>query len=227
MRAIFLTVGLVVCAVASSYAGVTVNSPGNGVSIASPVHFVASSTTTCSKGVAAMGIYTAPSVLAYVVKAAKLDTNLVLSAGTYHAVIQSWDNCGGASTSPLTLTVINGNVQVTAPADNASISGPVHFVATASTSCSSGVAAMGIYSGPNQLAYKTSGAALDTNLNLASRNLQRGCSVMGQLRRSRHAPNRFYSYKRYPSGREGNFAGGECDGVFARSLRSDRYHRVL
>ena len=167
MRVIFLAVGFVVFVVTSSFAGVTLSSPGNGVSVASPVHFVASSTTTCSKGVSAMGIYTAPSVLAYVVQGAKLDTNLALSAGTYQAVVQSWDNCGGASTTPLILTVINAKVQVTSPTDNATVGAPVHFVASASTSCSAGVAAMGIYSAPYQLAYKTFSASLDTNLNLA------------------------------------------------------------
>ncbi len=50
------------CAVLSlpAFAGVTLTSPGNGVTVGSPVHFVASGTSACSKGVAAMGIYTAP-----------------------------------------------------------------------------------------------------------------------------------------------------------------------
>ena len=167
MRAIFLAVGFVVSLVPPCVAGVTVSSPGNGVTVQSPVHFVASSTTACSKGVSAMGIYTAPSVLAYVVQGAKLDTNLALAAGTYQAVVQSWDNCGGATRTPITVIVTNSKVQVSSPADNATISGPVHFVASASTSCGSGVASMGIYSAPYQLAYKTFGASLDTNLNLS------------------------------------------------------------
>src|SRR5262245_36583335 len=107
MRGIFLAVGFVVSAVASSFAGVNISSPANGVSVQSPIHFVASSTTTCAKGVAAMGIYSAPSVLAYVVQGAKLDTNLTISAGTYRVVVQSWDNCGGADKTPLTLIVTN------------------------------------------------------------------------------------------------------------------------
>src|ERR1044072_7808661 len=100
MRAIFLAVGFVVSLVPPCVAGVTVSSPGNGVTVQSPVHFVASSTTACSKGVSAMGIYTAPSVLAYVVQGAKLDTNLALAAGTYQAVVQPGGETRGGANNP-------------------------------------------------------------------------------------------------------------------------------
>jgi len=168
MRAIFLTIGFVASVVVSSFAAVAVSSPTSGISVQSPVHFVASSTTTCSKGVAAIGIYSSPSVLAYVVQGTKLDTNLDLAPGTYQAIVQSWDNCGGADKTPITLTVTNSKVQVSSPVDNATVAGPVHFVASSTTSCTSGVSAMGIYSGPNKLAYQTPGPALDTNLTLAA-----------------------------------------------------------
>ena len=49
-------------------AGVWIRSPTTGATSASPVHFVANaSSPACSNGVAAMGIYTAPYVLAYTV----------------------------------------------------------------------------------------------------------------------------------------------------------------
>ena len=66
---------LVIC-VPAAFAGVTVDAPANGATIAGSVHFVASATTSCSKGVASMGIYTAPGVLAYVVNGSSLDTSL-------------------------------------------------------------------------------------------------------------------------------------------------------
>ena len=66
-----------------AFAGVSVSSPENGSTISSPVHFVASATTTCTKGVSSMGIYTAPFKLAYTVSSAKIDTHLPLGAGTY------------------------------------------------------------------------------------------------------------------------------------------------
>src|SRR5258708_11303564 len=54
---------LAICAPAA-FAGVTVTSPANGSTVSGAVSFVASATaSSCSKGVASMGIYTAPGVL--------------------------------------------------------------------------------------------------------------------------------------------------------------------
>jgi len=90
-------------------AGVTVISPASGSSVGSPVHFVATgSSPACPNGVAAMGIYTGPSVLAYAVNGSNLDTYLSLNAGTSFAVVQQWDNCGWSDRVQLTLTVGSG-----------------------------------------------------------------------------------------------------------------------
>ena len=89
-------------------ATVRVTSPTPGSSSASPIHFVASATTTCSSGVSAMGIYTAPYVLAYKVSGSTLNTYLNLSSGTYNAVVQEWDACGSTKTA-VTLFVSSGN----------------------------------------------------------------------------------------------------------------------
>jgi hypothetical protein len=89
----------------AAFAGVTVTSPTSGSTSSSPVHFVASATTSCSKGVAAMGIYTAPYQKAYTVFGSHLDTYLSLGAGTYNTTVVEWDNCGGASTKDVTVTV--------------------------------------------------------------------------------------------------------------------------
>ena len=165
------SLGLVAILATSAFAGVTVSSPGNHNTVGSPVHFAATATTGCSKGVASMGIYTAPYKLAYVVNGASLNTNLSLSPGTYNTVVEEWDYCGGASTTPITITVTNSSgVYVTSPANNSKVSSPVNFVATASTSCSKGVASMGIYTAPYQLAYVVNGASLNTNLPLSPGN---------------------------------------------------------
>lgn len=111
-RKVFTVVCLFVAAF-PAYAGVYVTSPTAAtVSAAgtssgtSPVHFVATATSpACAKGVAGMGIYTAPSTLAYRVTGAALDTNLSLSAGNYSIAVQEWDNCGWSSKALLTLTV--------------------------------------------------------------------------------------------------------------------------
>jgi len=96
-----------------AFAGVYVTSPGSAnvstsgsATASSPVHFVATADSpACTKGVAGMGIYTAPYTLAYTVKGSSLDTNVSLSAGTYNIAVQEWDNCGWSSKALLTLTV--------------------------------------------------------------------------------------------------------------------------
>src|SRR5215469_9045696 len=93
-----------------AFAGVYVTSPTSGNTSASSVHFVASAISpACSKGVAAMGIYTAPYVLAYVVNGASLNTTLNMSPGKYNVVVQEWDNCGWVATAPIALTVGTGS----------------------------------------------------------------------------------------------------------------------
>ncbi|MGH9530604.1 MAG: hypothetical protein ACRD2S_11890 [Terriglobales bacterium] len=81
-------------------------SPTNGAAIPSPVHFVATgSAGSCSKGVAALRIYTAPGVSAYTVNGANLDTYINLAPGNYTTVVQEWDNCGNVYKTPVAITV--------------------------------------------------------------------------------------------------------------------------
>jgi Divergent InlB B-repeat domain len=86
---------------------VTVSSPMSGATVLSPVQFTAASSSPgCAKGVSAMGIYTAPGVLAYKVSGANLSTALTLSPGTYNTVVQEWDGCGAAAKTPVQIVVV-------------------------------------------------------------------------------------------------------------------------
>src|SRR5262249_43169545 len=85
--------------------GVHVSSPADNSSGGSPVNYTATATTSCAKGVASMGIYTAPGALAYSTTGATLNTTLSLTPGTYHTVVQEWDNCGGSASATVTVTV--------------------------------------------------------------------------------------------------------------------------
>jgi hypothetical protein len=73
------------------------------------VQYVASATSSCRSGVAAMGIYTSAGVLAYTTQSSSLNTLLTLNPGVYHTVVQEWDNCGGSSVAPITITVSGGS----------------------------------------------------------------------------------------------------------------------
>lgn len=170
-KSLLLTVCLLTFGIPALSAGVTVKSPTNGVTVKGAVPYVASATTSCSKGVASMGIYSAAGQLAYVVNGASLDTNLALNPGTYDTVVESWDYCGGAATAAVKVTVSAGSesgVYVTSPVNNSTVSSPTNFTATATSTCAQGVSAMGIYTSPGVLAYVVNGASMNYNLSLGA-----------------------------------------------------------
>jgi major membrane immunogen (membrane-anchored lipoprotein) len=151
-------------------ASVNVTAPANNANVSSQVQYIATASSPCSKGVSAMGIYTAPGVLAYTIGGASLNTTLTLNSGSYNTTVQEWDNCGGSASTPISIQVggsgASGTVTVSAPENNSTVSTTVQYVASATTSCSKGVSAMGIYTAPGVLAYTVSGAQLNTLLTL-------------------------------------------------------------
>ncbi len=90
---------------APAFATVTVTSPTSGSTVTYPVHYVATATTsTCSTGVASMGIYVSNKLI-YVVNAASLNTTITLATGAQQTVVEEWDHCGGATYTPVNFTV--------------------------------------------------------------------------------------------------------------------------
>ncbi|MGA2743654.1 MAG: Ig-like domain-containing protein [Candidatus Sulfotelmatobacter sp.] len=168
MKAFFCILLVFLALATSALANVTVTSPSSGATVGSPVPFVATATsTTCSKGVASMGIYV-NSQLVYVVNGASMNTTWALSPGSYSTAVEEWDYCGGATYTTVGITVSSqSGVTVTSPANNAQVTSPVNYVASASTStCSKGVASTGIYV-DNVLTYVAQGASLNTQLSLS------------------------------------------------------------
>lgn len=88
----------------SDQAGVFATSPSNNSTVNSQVNYIGTATTTCAGGVAAMGVYVNDQ-LEYVAEGSNLNTQLTLSPGRQHTVMEEWDNCGGASFIPLDVTV--------------------------------------------------------------------------------------------------------------------------
>ena len=90
---------------APAFATVTVTSPTPGTTVPSPVHYVASATTsTCAKGVASMGIYVNNNLI-YVVYSTQLNTSITMNLGPEHTVVEEWDYCGGATYTTVDITV--------------------------------------------------------------------------------------------------------------------------
>lgn len=153
---------------APAFATVVVSSPSNGETVGTSVQYNATATTsTCSKGVSAMGIYV-DNDLKYLANTTSLNTNLSLSSGTHRTVVQEWDYCGGSTSTPISITVSSqAGVAVASPANGSTVSSPASYVATATTACAKGVASMGVYVN-NQLAYVTPGAKLNTQLAMSA-----------------------------------------------------------
>src|SRR6202140_396627 len=145
---VIVCIYIILCVLATvpASASVSVSSPGSGSTVGSSVKFVASAATSCSKGVASMGIYPAPYQLAYTVGGASLNTYLNFNPGTYNVVVQEWDNCGGSTTSTVGIYVVGGTqaagVYVTSPPNNSKAGIPAHFFASATTSCPAGISAI-------------------------------------------------------------------------------------
>ncbi|HZQ22298.1 MAG TPA: hypothetical protein VFA89_05810 [Terriglobales bacterium] len=105
---IFVLLALWTTSAFASSGSVTVTAPKNNSTVAQTIQYVATAWTSCSKGVSAMGIYTAPGVLVYTVGGASLNTLITLSPGKYTTTVEEWDNCGGAATTNVTITVGSG-----------------------------------------------------------------------------------------------------------------------
>ena len=166
MKNLFSSLLLLLFSSSSALATVIVSSPSNGATVSPSVHYAATAnTTTCSKGVASMGVYVDNKLL-YVVNGTTLNTTLTLAAGTHNTVVEEWDYCGGATFASMQIAVSNqSDVFVASPQNNGFVSSIANFTATATTGCSKGAASMGVYVN-NQLVYVTGGASLNTMLSL-------------------------------------------------------------
>ncbi|HZR65232.1 MAG TPA: beta-propeller fold lactonase family protein [Terriglobales bacterium] len=85
---------------------VTVTTPTNSETEGSPVHFIASaSSPDCADGISAMRIYSAPGVSAYTRYSSQINSYISLANGTYNAVVQAWDHCGGVGKTTVKIKV--------------------------------------------------------------------------------------------------------------------------
>jgi len=118
MKFVLRTLCVLVCLTDFSSAGVFVSAPTNNSNVASTVQYVAKAQSSCSKGISAMGIYTAPGKLTYLVHASSLNTLLKFSPGTYNTVVQEWDQCGWTSKAGVTIHVGGSGSSSAVPRSN-------------------------------------------------------------------------------------------------------------
>src|SRR5580692_7847643 len=84
MKALFSALSLLLLFAPSASATVVVSSPSNGETVSSTVQYSATATTsTCSKGVASMGVYVDNQLL-YVANGTSLSASLSVNPGTHN-----------------------------------------------------------------------------------------------------------------------------------------------
>jgi hypothetical protein len=146
-----------------SYAGVTISSPSNGATVASPVHVVASASS--SNPITSMRIYV-DNVSVYSNSSNKIDTSISMATGSHVLVVQAWDSKGTVFKSQVTITVSPpGAVTISSPANGATVASPVHVVASATSS--SPITAMQIYVDSASV-YSNSSNRIDTLVSMAA-----------------------------------------------------------
>ena len=158
---------------AASFAGVTISSPQNGATVASPVHVVA--TATSSNAITSMRVYV-DNVSVYSKAANRIDTLVSMAAGKHTIVVQAWDSkttifkstvaitVGSAPPATPTPTPSASGVTISSPANGAIVVSPVHMVASASGA--NPITAMRIYVDSISVFNNTSNK-IDTMLTMA------------------------------------------------------------
>ncbi len=89
----------------ASWAGVAITSPAPGSTSGSPIHFVASASS--SSPVIAMHIYV-DNVSVFANSSSSLDTLVPMSTGSHYVVVQAWDSAGGIFKTAETISVTGG-----------------------------------------------------------------------------------------------------------------------
>ena len=113
MKRICYVLSILLSLITPALAGVSVSSPVSGSTVSSPVQYVATGTTsTCSTGVASMGVYV-DNTLTYTVSGSSLNTAITMTPGGHNTVVEEWDRCGGATYTPVSVLVSGGTTGVT------------------------------------------------------------------------------------------------------------------
>jgi hypothetical protein len=146
-----------------SSGAITITSPTNGATVASPVHFVLT-----AANAQAIHIYV-DNQLRYNVNANQVDTSLTMSTGGHYVVVQSWDAAGNLSRVTENITVSGSSnpppsngITVNSPSNGATVASPVQFSASAANAT-----AMQIYV-DDQLAYQVNASSINTSLAMSS-----------------------------------------------------------
>jgi hypothetical protein len=151
------------------FASISVSSPSDNGTVSSPARLVASATPTSSQyRISSMQIYV-DDVRKYRTESNRIDTSLSLSSGTHEVILKAWDTSGAIQRRHLTVKVGSsgsGGLSVSSPANNTTVSSPVHFVVSASpTNSQYKISSVQIYVDDVRV-YRTTSSKIDTHIGM-------------------------------------------------------------
>ncbi len=149
-----------------SFANVSVSSPADGATVGSPVNIVAS-----DGNAVAIHVYVDDNDV-YQSSSNSINASINMSGGSHHVVVQSWDQYGNVSRASLNLNVgsasqpsstqtSSSGINVSSPANGATVGSPVHFAAS-----SGSAVAFHIYIDDND-SYGVNASSFDTYLSVS------------------------------------------------------------
>jgi hypothetical protein len=150
-------------AATAAFAGVTVSSPQPGVTVGSPVQFIASASS--SLPISAMAVYV-DGQRAALTLGANMNISIPMASGSHWVVVQAWDSSGAVFKDTETITVNSTTgVGVTSPTSGATVASPIPVVAAASAA--NPIVAMRIYLDGNSV-FATNSSQLNTTVPAAN-----------------------------------------------------------
>jgi hypothetical protein len=151
---------------------VTITSPAPGATVSNPVHVAATAKVNGTGNIVAYRVYAGNGDAVYTSNSSTLNANINLPQGPEQMTVVAWDSTGAAGAASESIIVNGGSggnqVVITSPTNDAVLTSPVTFTASATTSCAAGIQALQIYTDPGVLAYTAYSSSVSKSIALAS-----------------------------------------------------------
>ncbi len=117
----------------SAKPAVALSTPAVGANVVSPINVQASANASSGHSITGWRVYLDGVAMYQAGPAASINANLAASAGTHTLVIRAWDSSGAYGDQTLAVSVQKVAVNISNPANNASVTSPVDIIAGASS----------------------------------------------------------------------------------------------
>lgn len=164
-RVVLVAMAVLILGLSASAGTVSVSTPSNGQTVGTPIHVVASASS--SSPIVSLQLYL-DGRLVVDRASSKIDEYVSASSGSRKITIKAWDSQGQQFSQVRYVTVSGSstNPSVSSPSSGATVASPIHVVASASASTP--ITAMQVYVDGSMVVNKTYTNKLDTYVSAAS-----------------------------------------------------------